>query len=105
MDVYALGQKPVLFQVRPLDDANPYNPVPISLIGNTRLAVKFYRPDGTTVEKTATATEPLLLTSSPIQYLDTEGILTQAGLWQYTAVIEKIGTVIETTQRILFRVR
>lgn len=105
MDTYALGQKPVLFEIEMLDYANPHNPVPITLAGASRLAVKFWKPDGTVLEKPAEPSEPGNLAQSPLRYLDSEGILDQRGLWQYAGLLERSGTVIETVQRFLFRVR
>lgn len=71
-----------------------------SLEGAT-VALLFFRPDGTTIEKTPTIPDPE--SDGKVQYAIEEEFLNMAGVWEGDVQVVKSG--IHTTGKFKFRVR
>ena len=82
---------------------NPYAINPISLEGNSLLYVRFFKPDGTILKKTASARDADSLEDTEIVYEEDDGdgdgesILDIIGKWEYTVGAEYTdGSIIES---------
>ena len=109
MKTYSKGQTHVKFSVQLVDNDNPHNIVPLDLTLNTELKIIFRKPDGTILEKDASAAAGRPLTDTEIEYVDndaTGSILDHVGKWRFTGYAKlSNSTQIKGVTRRLFRVK
>jgi len=103
-DTYVLGQVGIEFAGQLTNDDDPDNVTPVDLANNSGLYVRFFRPDGTSFEKSAQARDPGSLDNTYITFEnDGESILDQKGGWSYTVGARFAdGSTVESPNRDLF---
>lgn len=74
----------------------------ISLAGCTAMAFCFWKPDGTTIQKTATLVNPPG-TDGKLKYVTEAADLNQAGFWKWQVILTW-GTVVLYSDVTVFRV-